>query len=459
MRIFLISFCLAYSLIGNAQNKHHVFIQAVQPKIFSVEINHTVFPSSASGLFFLMNPGTPPLELQLSFPPARFPIYQFIIDTTYLDHVIFLEQLADSMWQLMNANTRNSVIGKQLNFPIDIKTSNSIASTDVFLNLLSKAVDDQEIRHTTLIERNDIPQLKSNSLNISAFNVPIANASVIKLIYRNKNAMVYVDKLGSAIDTIKVEIPITLPSTLKITGSQTKGKSNIVQSSVIDSTNSSLAELQIALQQKQELIGINDLVKNTKDTAILLNNVGDRNRLKLNDDVSKIQKSIHDSTTLAKPSQKQVKDTNSVVLLHPVVEIKGSKELHPIVIKQEKSKDSSYVVNTTKRADSIIAMPVSSRNNCKHLADERDLILFRRKMILMNSQKELISFAAIEFKQKCYTTIGIRNLSFIFLNDKDKLQFFELAYTYVYDPENFATLERFLNDSEDINKFRVLLKN
>jgi hypothetical protein len=93
------------------------------------------------------------------------------------------------------------------------------------------------------------------------------------------------------------------------------------------------------------------------------------------------------------------------------------------------------------------------------LADERDLILFRRKMILMNSQKELISFATIELKQKCYTTIGIRNLGFIFLNDKDKLQFFELAYAYVYDPENYPTLERFLNNPEDISKFRAGLKN
>ena len=77
----------------------------------------------------------------------------------------------------------------------------------------------------------------------------------------------------------------------------------------------------------------------------------------------------------------------------------------------------------------------------------------------MNKQEEVISFAAVEFKQKCYTTIGIRNLGFIFLNDKDKLQFFELAYANVYDPENFATLERFLNDEEEINKFRSLLKN
>ena len=45
------------------------------------------------------------------------------------------------------------------------------------------------------------------------------------------------------------------------------------------------------------------------------------------------------------------------------------------------------------------------------------------------------------------------------LNDKDKLQFFELAYANVYDPENYATLERFLNDEEEINKFRSLLKN
>jgi hypothetical protein len=305
-----------------------------------------------------------------------------------------------------------------------------------------------------LIERNDIPQVKNNPQNIPTINVPLTKTSVIKLIYRNKNALVYIDKLGNTIDTIKVEIPIRLSSSLKIPNSIDKDKSKVVQSSSIDSTNSTFAELQIALQQKQ----VNDLGRNVADTALLQNNVGDKSRLKLNDDVSKIQKNIQDSTVLSEQSQNQVKDSNSK-LLHSGVEIKESKEVQAIVIKEEKSKDSSFIVNTAKRVDNTIAITLSSKINCKHLADERDLILFRRKMILMNNQKELISFAAIEFKQKCYTTIGIRNLSFIFLNDKDKLQFFELAYAYVYDPENFPTLERFLNNQEDISKFRGLIKN
>jgi len=449
---------MAYSLIGNAQDKHHVIIQAVQPKLFFVEINHTVFPSSASGLLFLNNQGNFPLDLNISFTTAHLPRYQFEIDTTYLGHVNFLEQLTDSTWHLINPNTQNSIIGKQINNSFVLNSNGSVDSTDVFLRLLSNAVDDQEIRHAKLIERNDIPQVKNNIQNIPTNNVPLSKLSVIKLIYRNKNALVFTEKLGNAIDTIKVEIPISSSTQLKGPDSQLKVKSKVVQSSTVDSTNNAVAEFQIALKQKQESIEVNNLSRKTTDTVILSNTVGAKNELKLNGDVSEMQKSIQDSTVLVKQSQKQFKDTSTVVL-HPGVEIKASNEVHPKVIKQEKLQDSSFIVNTAKRVDSNIAIPLSSKNNCKHLADERDLILFRRKMILMNSQKELISFATIELKQKCYTTIGIRNLGFIFLNDKDKLQFFELAYAYVYDPENYPTLERFLNNPEDISKFRAGLKN
>ena len=39
----------------------------------------------------------------------------------------------------------------------------------------------------------------------------------------------------------------------------------------------------------------------------------------------------------------------------------------------------------------------------------------------------------------------------------DKFQFFKLAYSNVSDPENFGTLERFLNDEQEILKFKNLI--
>jgi hypothetical protein len=79
-------------------------------------------------------------------------------------------------------------------------------------------------------------------------------------------------------------------------------------------------------------------------------------------------------------------------------------------------------------------------------------------MILMNNQNDVLFFAGKELRQKCYSTLFIRNLSFIFLNDKDKFNFLKLAYNNVLDPENFATLERFLSDEQEILNFRNLIK-
>ena len=49
----------------------------------------------------------------------------------------------------------------------------------------------------------------------------------------------------------------------------------------------------------------------------------------------------------------------------------------------------------------------------------------------------MISEAKKYFKVKCFTSAQIKNLSTLFLNDEGKYKFFDAAYKYVSDAENF----------------------
>ena len=50
----------------------------------------------------------------------------------------------------------------------------------------------------------------------------------------------------------------------------------------------------------------------------------------------------------------------------------------------------------------------------------------------------MVNEAKKYFKTKCFTVSQVKNLSALFLNDAGKYKFFDTAYTYVADIENFA---------------------
>ena len=61
------------------------------------------------------------------------------------------------------------------------------------------------------------------------------------------------------------------------------------------------------------------------------------------------------------------------------------------------------------------------------------------------------------FKNKCFNTQQIRNLSTLFLSNEGKYKFLDAAYNYVSDVKNYASLQSELTDEYYINRFKVML--
>lgn len=68
----------------------------------------------------------------------------------------------------------------------------------------------------------------------------------------------------------------------------------------------------------------------------------------------------------------------------------------------------------------------------------------------------MILEAAKIFKTKCFTSLQLKNLSALFLNDAGKYNFFDIAYKYVLDAENFTSLQSELKDQYYIDKFKAM---
>jgi hypothetical protein len=79
-------------------------------------------------------------------------------------------------------------------------------------------------------------------------------------------------------------------------------------------------------------------------------------------------------------------------------------------------------------------------------------------MIAQKSEDEMINAAEKLFRQKCYSTEQVKNLSVLLLKQESKYKFFDLAYAFVYDSSNFRELESQLTDPYFLSRFRAMIR-
>ena len=99
-----------------------------------------------------------------------------------------------------------------------------------------------------------------------------------------------------------------------------------------------------------------------------------------------------------------------------------------------------------------------SKNKCKEIANDNDFLKLRKKMVGENDDDDMVDEARKYFKTKCFTTAQIRNLGVLFLDDLGKYKFFDMAYVFVSDTENFSSLQSEIKSEYYLNRFKAMLK-
>ena len=119
--------------------------------------------------------------------------------------------------------------------------------------------------------------------------------------------------------------------------------------------------------------------------------------------------------------------------------------------KPDSGKITTFVI-TEKETKEILINP-----NCKNFASRDDFLNLRKQMTAIEDYDEMINTARKKFKDNCFTTEQIKNLGSLFLKDEGKYKFFNAAYSYVSDSNNFNALENQLTDKYFITKFKAML--
>lgn len=97
-------------------------------------------------------------------------------------------------------------------------------------------------------------------------------------------------------------------------------------------------------------------------------------------------------------------------------------------------------------------------SDCKKLADDEDFLQIRKKIAAERTDERMVAAAAKSFRQKCFSTAQVKNLSVLFLSDEGKYKFFDAAYPHVHDTANFPALEAELTDTYFISRFKAMIR-
>jgi len=150
---------------------------------------------------------------------------------------------------------------------------------------------------------------------------------------------------------------------------------------------------------------------------------------------------------------------------------KKASELEPDKLKTqvtqgEPPKDAKSVekqpVLKNENKNGIIVLPkvvTSSKVNsdCKEFATDEDFLKLRKKMAAENNNDDMIRIAKKVFRTRCFSTEQIKNLSFLFLNDEGKYMFFDTAYPFASDSDQYYLLVSQLMDGYYINRFKAMI--
>lgn len=143
---------------------------------------------------------------------------------------------------------------------------------------------------------------------------------------------------------------------------------------------------------------------------------------------------------------------------------------NPKIVLRQFEADSSEKTNefihvNEIKQDSLTQIPVVVSNkpkvvisaNCKAVASNNDFLKLRKNMAAKETDEGMVDEAKKYFRNRCFTTEQVKNLSALFLTSAGKYQFFDAAYLHVTDQEQFTSLESEIRDDYYLKRFKALV--
>lgn len=424
MRVISLIIAMLLSVATMAQQKHFLYIQGENQQPFYLKMEGVIYSSSASGHIIIPRLENGPVDMIVGFPRSQWPEQRFKVDIKSADKGLVLKNKAGISWLLQDLQTQSSIEGQALVSAKEVgKETEKKKTDDPFATSLADAINDPGIRDVDLVKNeNKAPVVKKTTPPV------VSNPPVSKPVDTALLAKPVVKDVKSVQGEVKPVVAAPKPAPVAV------------------STEPFVNEVKKLFENKSgEVLNLKYVDRNGKsiDTVYVSFDV----------EVEVDSISIH--------AENLIKQQDSITATKMITEkVKDSAPVQQVAV-TETPVQSSTPAPVIEKAQTVVSEPkasvLPSRKDCKQVATEKDMLSARKKAYSLGTDADVIALYTKEVKSRCYNVSLLQALSFAFVNDAARYQFFQDAYPWVYDPANYEQLERLFVSKEYISKFRKLI--
>ncbi|MGN6531039.1 MAG: DUF4476 domain-containing protein [Ginsengibacter sp.] len=449
-----------FSLSVKAQITHFVYLQTENGLPFYVKLNNKIISSSSAGYLILPNIADGTYQIEVGFPKNEFPAENFTFSVDKNNEGFLIKNFEDKGLQLFNMQSLALIPANQA-VPDTTKVVATVPAkkeADPFTKMLANVVKDSSIleSHDTVVEKSAKPADTTVAVNADSSvvtnntipSLPVTadtNAfahtnSISKLLStRDKDGlqMIYTDSNTDKTDTVQVFMPAQKEQSVTDNTIVTK-KENQPVSSFTDTSQYTITPTVIkpatdtsasGFVARKDSIYVNNDSKTAPVQVFTIGPVKENKEKKTSSDVNSTAKNSGGITDI------KITDADNG--------------------KQKKSDNKVPGNEITVLPKVVTASKVNS--DCKAFASNEDFLKLRKKMAAENNMDNMLKTARKYFRSKCFSTEQIKDLSYLFLTNEGKYKFFDAAYPFTSDSDQYDMLESQLSDEYYLNRFKALI--
>ena len=437
-------FFLVLSAVAFSQKQYFVYIQAETQFPFFVKSNEKVYNSTGSGYLILSKLKDSSYIFKIGFPQNKWPEQQFLVSMKTRDHGFLMKNFGEKGWGLFDLQTMAVTMAEDVTK--DKGTKSNGGEISAFTEILSRAANDPSLREKpfTLVMSDEKPVVVQTAVVREEVRTP---------------------KQQPPVSIVLIEQP-----------AKKQDSSLSVKKEAIRSDDTA----KVAEQQKKEgqpIAEITEDIKNKRDTSAIVDQSGKKEEIAAADkspeknnivDLGVDTVANYKRSVVTKKSESSTSEGLGFIFIDEFAI--GKKDTIQIVIPNQ-----TNLVGKTKTNDQpaeqrkflnlpgdekdilSITTPAAIKKTCSSVASDNDFLKLRKKMAAQKTDEQMINESQKVFKSKCFTTEQVRNLGNLFLDEAGKFQFYETAYPFNSDQNNFTSLQMELKDAYFIHRFKKMV--
>jgi len=501
-QVFLFLIVITFCIRLQAQQGYFITIDADDNQPFSVILGKNNYNSSSVGHLVLSNLKDSTYQLTIKFPKSVYPDHFFTVDINKKDKGYQLKKNAEKGWSIQDLETMVWIraVKVEQGETFTGQQHSSGKSKDAFALMMAAVVNDTAVLFTTPHKTETVKKPEE--------------------IKKEKQPSPENEKqTGIAVNDKKTDSLTVIPPTPKKTlhDSLVKADNNTVVTKEAKNSSEKAKQTETAVSTTPKPAS-DPLKKGTVPVVVKKGAEGKTTNPKTANQkkadsaaivkkTDSVTKKVAPRSTITKLSERWTKEarefvfidsnegiaTDTIKILIEITPVEEEKKpaadtnlKKPVVIAaaadntdKKAVPDSSSVVSKAKDSVSAPVTPIKSpdtvtakksvkvdsakkiviiNSDCRYFASDADVDKLRIKLLAENDLYERIVIARKVFRTKCFTTKQIKALTELFVTDKARYGFFDAAYPFVTDTENFKQLVELLTDDYYINRFKMMVR-